>query len=64
MCRVNKHVYLLQIVIRTCKLSVFVQLKSLFAVHVTVMSQAKCLIAICYFVSTSRNIVVMETLLL
>ena len=64
MCRVNKHVYLLQIVICTCKLSEFVQLKSLFAVHVTVMSQAKFLIAICYFISTSRNIVVMETLLL
>ena len=63
MCIVNKHVYLLQIVISTCKLSVFVQLK-LFAVHVTVMSQAKFLIAFCYFISTSRNIVVMETLLL
>ena len=50
MCRVNKHVYLLQVAISTCKLSVFVQLKLLFAVHVTVMSQAKPFIAICYFI--------------
>ena len=32
MRRINKHVYLLQMVISTCKFSVFVQLKLLFAV--------------------------------
>ena len=39
--RVNIQVYMLQIVISTCKLSVFIQLKLLFAVHVPIMSQAK-----------------------
>ena len=47
MCRVNIQVYMLQIVISTCKLSVFVQLKSLFAVPV--MSQARHFIAILLF---------------
>ena len=61
--RVNIQVYMLQIVISTCKLSVFMQLKLLFAVHVPIMSQARHFIAILLFISTSRYIVVMKTLL-